>query len=230
VIDRDTSELVERSTYQGYGAAESDYRPERWKSFREDYRFTGKEEDIEVGLQYFGKRYYAPQLGRWASADPLSIHRFGGDANLYAYVRGALLRAIDRMGLDGEFDAMGTPLDEPKGLQKAALASLITPVVIGCIMAPAACARVGTWAGRAVVGGGLATLALKGESETRTNQILLDWAGAEIGVRVIGAGAGAQALSDAQLPARRGEQRGPPVSMARRPRLGLSTAPTPAEW
>ena len=26
------------------------YRPERWKGFREDYRFTGKEEDVEVGL------------------------------------------------------------------------------------------------------------------------------------------------------------------------------------
>jgi hypothetical protein len=40
---------------------------------REDYRFTGKEEDVEVGLTYFGKRYYAPLLGRWVSADPLGI-------------------------------------------------------------------------------------------------------------------------------------------------------------
>ena len=70
VIDRDTSELVERSTYQGYGEAESDYRPARWKSFREDHRFTGKETDVEVGLQYFGTRYYAPGLGRWLSPDP----------------------------------------------------------------------------------------------------------------------------------------------------------------
>jgi hypothetical protein len=46
-----------RTTYQAYGATESDYRPDRWKGFREDYRFTGKEEDIEVGLTYFGKRF-----------------------------------------------------------------------------------------------------------------------------------------------------------------------------
>ena len=51
VIDKDTSELVERSTYLPYGGTESEYRPERWASFREDHRFTGKEEDVEVGLR-----------------------------------------------------------------------------------------------------------------------------------------------------------------------------------
>jgi hypothetical protein len=57
VLDQATGELVEQSTYQAYGAAESDYRAERWKAFREDYRFTGKEEDVEVGLAYFGKGF-----------------------------------------------------------------------------------------------------------------------------------------------------------------------------
>src|SRR6185369_3243157 len=42
VLDKETSELVEASTYQGYGAKESDYRPGRWEGFREDYGFTGK--------------------------------------------------------------------------------------------------------------------------------------------------------------------------------------------
>jgi hypothetical protein len=55
-LDKETSEHVERSTYQPYGATESDYRPDRWSNFRKDYRFTGKEEDVDVGLQYFGKR------------------------------------------------------------------------------------------------------------------------------------------------------------------------------
>jgi RHS repeat-associated protein len=89
---------------------ESDYRPERWDGVREDYRFTGKEEDVEIGLQYFGKRYYAPQLGRWVSADPLSVHGLGADANVYAYVHGAVLKATDPFGLD--------PLDYLKGLGK----------------------------------------------------------------------------------------------------------------
>lgn len=100
-IDLATGELVEASSYQAYGAAESDYRPERWKSFREDYKFTGKEDDIEVGLTYFGKRYYAPGLGRWASADPLGVHAPGrADLNLYAYAHGMVYAATDPVGLE----------------------------------------------------------------------------------------------------------------------------------
>lgn len=100
VVDKATSELVERRTYLAYGATESDYRPARWKGFREDYGFTGKEEDIEVGLQYFGKRYLSPYLGRWVSADPLAVHAPGtADLNLYAYVKGAVLKAVDPLGL-----------------------------------------------------------------------------------------------------------------------------------
>ncbi len=101
VVDHDTSELVERSTYMASGGPDSDYRPGRWNSFREDYRFTGKEEDIEVGLQYFGKRFYAPGLGRWISADPLTIHSFGADANAYAYANGRPFSVIDPTGLLG---------------------------------------------------------------------------------------------------------------------------------
>jgi RHS repeat-associated protein len=99
VVDRDTSELVERATYMGYGQAESDYRPLRWNAFREDYRFTGKEEDIEVGLSYFGKRFLSPYLGRWISADPLTVHALGSDLNAYAYVHGTLFVATDPAGL-----------------------------------------------------------------------------------------------------------------------------------
>ncbi len=101
-IDKATSELVERTTYQAFGATESDYRPDRWKGHRADYRFTGKEEDVEVGLQYFGVRYYSPMLGRWISADPATIHALGADLNAYAYVQGAVLIVIDPVGLDSE--------------------------------------------------------------------------------------------------------------------------------
>ena len=100
VLDKATSELVERSTFQGYGATESDYRPGRWNAFREDYKFTGKEEDAEVGLMYFGKRYLNAYLGRWISADPLAIHAPGeADLNVYAYVRGLILKNVDPLGL-----------------------------------------------------------------------------------------------------------------------------------
>ncbi|HYQ45101.1 MAG TPA: SpvB/TcaC N-terminal domain-containing protein [Polyangiaceae bacterium] len=100
VIDKATSELVEASTYRAYGAKEADYRPDRWQGFREDHGFTGKEEDTEFGLVYFGKRFFLPELNRWLSPDPLAVHSPGeADLNLYAYVKGAVLRSIDPLGL-----------------------------------------------------------------------------------------------------------------------------------
>lgn len=58
---------MERTTYQACRAPKSDSRSRRWSENREDRKFTGKEEDIEVGLAYFGARYYAQYLGRSAS-------------------------------------------------------------------------------------------------------------------------------------------------------------------
>jgi RHS repeat-associated protein len=65
------------------------------------YGFTGKEEDVEVGLIYFGKRFYAgPALQRWVSADPLEVHLLtSGDPNLYAYGKGMALKVVDALGL-----------------------------------------------------------------------------------------------------------------------------------
>jgi RHS repeat-associated protein len=100
VFDKATSELVESVTHDAWGKTESDYRPARWAGFREDYRFTQKEEDIEVGATYFGARYYSPYLGRWLSPDPLTIHAGGADPNPYAYVGGWLGKATDPLGLD----------------------------------------------------------------------------------------------------------------------------------
>ena len=100
VLDHATGELVQRSTAYAYGEVESSHRPAEWEEFREDYRFTGKEDDVEIGLIYFGKRYYAPLLGRWISPDPLAVHAPGeADLNLYAYVHGKVLVAVDPVGL-----------------------------------------------------------------------------------------------------------------------------------
>jgi RHS repeat-associated protein len=102
VIDKETSELVERTTYQPFGAVEADYRPERWKSFREDYKYSGKREDVEIGIIYYGARYYSPYLGHWISPDPLTIHGLGADLNPYAFVRGRVMVAVDPNGLEDD--------------------------------------------------------------------------------------------------------------------------------
>jgi len=100
IIDHQTGELVEYSTYQAYGQTETDYRPARWGEFREAYKFSGKEEDVEVGLAYFGARYLSLGLGRWMSPDPVTIHEIGSDPNAYAYVMGRPLVSVDP---DGRF-------------------------------------------------------------------------------------------------------------------------------
>ena len=69
---------------------------------QEDLRFTGKEEDIEVGLTYFGARYLHTKLRRWISPDPLTIHAWGADPNPYAYVGGNAMNAVDPWGLEIE--------------------------------------------------------------------------------------------------------------------------------
>ncbi len=58
------------------------------------YKFTGKERDIESGLDYFGARYYGSSVGRWMSPDwsakeePVPYAKLDNpqSLNLYAYV------------------------------------------------------------------------------------------------------------------------------------------------
>jgi RHS repeat-associated protein len=109
VIDQATSELVERTTYSAFGRVESDYKPARWQSFREPFKFTGKEDDVALGVTYFGARFYSPYLGTWMSPDPLTIHGLGSDLNPYAYVRGHTMSATDPLGLDCGGDGMECP-------------------------------------------------------------------------------------------------------------------------
>ena len=60
------------------------------------YRYTGKERDVETGLYYYGARYYASWLGRWASCDPVGLN---DGSNPYVYSRNNPLRLVDRTGL-----------------------------------------------------------------------------------------------------------------------------------
>ena len=86
--------LINREEYTPYGETS-------FGSFaRKRYRFSGKERDEESGLYYFGARYYAAWLGRWISADPKTVYELGADLNVYGYVRGRTVIALDRIGLD----------------------------------------------------------------------------------------------------------------------------------
>jgi RHS repeat-associated protein len=60
------------------------------------YKWTGREWDAAVSLQYNRARYYDPATGRWTSQDPLGFD--AGDSNLYRYVKNAPTDASDPSG------------------------------------------------------------------------------------------------------------------------------------
>jgi RHS repeat-associated protein len=66
-------------------------------------KFTGKQRDSESGLDYFGARYYGSTLGRFTSADPITVTPARAadpqQLNLYAYGRNSPLKYVDPTGL-----------------------------------------------------------------------------------------------------------------------------------
>jgi RHS repeat-associated protein len=71
-----------------------------------NFKFTGKERDGESGLDDFGARYYASNLGRFVSADwsaipapiPYADHTDPQSLNLYTYVRNNPTVNVDPLG------------------------------------------------------------------------------------------------------------------------------------
>ena len=59
------------------------------------WQFASKRFDLELGLIYFGKRYYDPRLGRWLTTDPVG---FVDSLNLYQYVLNNPFRYCDPRG------------------------------------------------------------------------------------------------------------------------------------
>ena len=64
--------------------------------------FTGKERDVDTGLDYFGARYYAGAQGRFTSPDPLLNSGRPWEPqswNRYAYTLNNPLKYVDPDGL-----------------------------------------------------------------------------------------------------------------------------------
>ena len=97
----DTGAVKQRFAYQPYGESEElnpDFTTYTGTDYEWEYRFTGRELDLETGLQLNRERFYHARLGRWINVDPI-LYR--GGLNLFGYVGGMPTRFVDALGLEG---------------------------------------------------------------------------------------------------------------------------------
>lgn len=92
VVDVDTGVVAQAIEYDPWGVVLSDTSP----GFQ-PFGYAGGLYDPDTGLVQFGARDYFAAAGRWTSKDPIGFG--GGDPNLYAYVGGDPVNAIDPTGL-----------------------------------------------------------------------------------------------------------------------------------
>ena len=65
-----------------------------------NHGFTGHTWEPDAGLYYAPFRYYSPAAARWLTRDPLGM---SDGSNVYAYVGEDPIKAVDRLGLQGEW-------------------------------------------------------------------------------------------------------------------------------
>ncbi|MBA3582891.1 MAG: hypothetical protein H0W44_10635 [Gammaproteobacteria bacterium] len=109
-----------RTTYQYSAYGDTDAQGE---SNKNTAQYTGRDND-NTGLYYYRARYYAPELKRFISSDPIGL---AGGLNTYAYVGGDPVNFTDPSGhgpVSGgvclALDVMYSGYSLYKDLQKAA--------------------------------------------------------------------------------------------------------------
>lgn len=94
IIEVETGAIAQQLEYGPFGKilydSNSGFQP---------FGIAGGLSDQHTGLVRFGARDYDPELGRWASRDPIDFA--GGQANLYLYVQGDPVSFFDPWGLSG---------------------------------------------------------------------------------------------------------------------------------
>ena len=103
VVD-DDGIILEKTDYLPYGKINYEE-----SSINNDYGFTGKEKDEEIGLNYFEQRYYDSDLGKFVSVDPVLLNPQNTDKlqkvlanpqllNSYSYTANNPVRYVDPNG------------------------------------------------------------------------------------------------------------------------------------
>ena len=91
-LDGEVSQHIE---YVPFGEVFIEERNNTWNT---PYLFNAKEFDEEIGLYYYGARYYDPRLSLWMSCDPLEEKY--PNLSSYCYVASNPVKYIDPNGCD----------------------------------------------------------------------------------------------------------------------------------
>jgi RHS repeat-associated protein len=116
----DTSNNAASATYRYSAYGEE----ELTGSVTSPWRFASKRFDPESGLIFFGRRYYAPTVGRFLTPDPIG---FTDGPNLYAYVHNCPLILIDPYGLLTMEDAKEGAVGGVRGFGTGAVNGFVHP-------------------------------------------------------------------------------------------------------
>ncbi|WP_339477534.1 RHS repeat-associated core domain-containing protein [Pseudomonas fluorescens] len=92
--------LISHEHYYPFGGTASLVANSRTEVSYKTIRYSGKELD-DTGLYYYGRRYYAPWLQRWISADPAGAV---DGWNLYAMVGNNPTSFVDEFGLNDKLN------------------------------------------------------------------------------------------------------------------------------
>jgi RHS repeat-associated protein len=160
VVD-EAGDVVEAYDYYPFGLQSRSYK-EKGNPLTK-VTFTGKEQDIESNLHYFGARYYDAGAGRWLSVDPLAdsyyawsayncsmndpFNKYDPDGQFVATISGLAIGAIA-----GGINAYMNNESIASGMTEGAIAGGIAGAVIDATVATGGGAAV-LIAGAAIGGG-----------------------------------------------------------------------------
>jgi RHS repeat-associated protein len=106
-------------SYLVYG---KEFINQRSTTFDAQYKFSGKERDMETGYGYFGARYYSSELGIWISTDPMAGKY--PSSTPYAYCRNNPIMLVDPNGMDDDVVITGKAAREATNQLQAGLKNI----------------------------------------------------------------------------------------------------------
>jgi RHS repeat-associated protein len=111
LVDAESKNPIECYRYNAYGEVKT-YSLESYPT-NNYWKFCSKRTDCETDLVFFGKRYYAPSLGRWLTKDPLGAPE---GINRYAYALNQPLTRLDLYGLYSISEFFNDAIDSFKAI------------------------------------------------------------------------------------------------------------------